>query len=242
MQSKTHYKRILLKISGEILSEDQFFGIKPEATLKTAHFIKDIRSSGLEVGIVIGGGNIFRGIRLKELGMERTPADQMGMLGTLINGIGLQQALVSIGCPTKLMTALECPKVAESYHWAKALEYLSSGHVVIFAGGTGNPYFSTDTAAAMRACEIHADILLKATKVDGIYNKDPLKYDDAKKYTRVTYTQILTEKLEIMDFTAVSMCMSNKIPIGVFNMHLLGQMPIAKILNDENLGTLVSTD
>lgn len=233
------YRRILLKISGEILIGEQPFGINKKASQRTAAAIKNIRSSGLEVAIVIGGGNIFRGISCKELGIARSPADQMGMLATLINGIALQQALAAIDCPAKVMTALECPRVAETYQWHKAQEYLNMGTVLIFVGGTGNPFFTTDTAAAMRASEIHADILLKATKVDGIYNKDPLKYSDAVKYHNITYSQVLAEKLEVMDATAVALCMSSKIPIFVFNMDMLGKQPIATILKHEE-GTLVN--
>lgn len=233
------YKRLLLKISGEMLMGRQPFGIDHEASLHIADAIKNIRLSGYEIGIVIGGGNIFRGINLKNLGMERTPADQMGMLSTLINGIALQQALAALGCPAKVLSALDCPMAVESYQWGKALDYFKSGNVVIFVGGTGNPYFTTDTAAAMRASEIHADILLKATKVNGIYNKDPLKYPDAHKYERITYSQILAEKLEVMDATAIALCMSNKIPIFVFNMHLLGRHPMGEILSQMKEGTLV---
>jgi uridylate kinase len=191
--------------------------------------------------LVIGGGNIFRGINLKNTGMERTPADQMGMLSTLINGIALQQSLEQVGCPTKLLSALECPKVAETYTWKNALKYLAAGNIAIFVGGTGNPYFTTDTAAALRASEIHANILLKATKVDGIYTKDPFKYPDAVKYTTLTYSKILADKLEVMDATAVALCRSNHIPILVFNMKLLEHPNFAEILKNP-LGTLVSED
>lgn len=232
------YKRVLLKLSGESLTSPQQFGITSEACAHIASAIKEIRDSGLEVAIVIGGGNIFRGINLKNSGMQRTPADQIGMLATLINGIALQQALEVIDCKALVMSALECPKVAASYNWSNALKALSSGTVLIFVGGTGNPYFTTDTAAAMRASEIHADILLKATKVDGIYNKDPHKYADAIKYNEISYSQILAEKLEVMDATATSLCMNNKIPIFVFNMKLLGTSKISKVLSQKQ-GTLV---
>lgn len=216
----------------------QKFGVSHEGCQEIAQAIKEMRGGGLEVGIVIGGGNIFRGVDLKEIGMERTPADQIGMLATLINGISLQQALKAIHCDALVMSALECPRIAESYNWHKAMEALASGKVVIFVGGTGNPYFTTDTAAALRASEIHADILLKATKVDGIYNKDPLKYSDAVKYDRMNYSQVLAEKLEVMDATAIALCMNNKIPILVFNMKLLVKHQIISVLA-ENKGTLV---
>lgn len=216
----------------------QKFGIAHDACLHIASSIKEMRNAGLEVGIVIGGGNIFRGINLKELGMQRTPADQIGMLATLMNGISLQQALVSIDCKAQVLSALECPKVAESYNWNLAMEALAKGNVLIFVGGTGNPYFTTDTAAALRANEIHADIFLKATKVDGIYNKDPLKYSDAILYDQITYSRVLAEKLEVIDATAIALCMNNKIPIFVFNMQLLGKQKILHVLS-ENKGTLV---
>lgn len=242
MKNLQPYKRILLKLSGEILLGEQSFGLNLEACRAIAKTIKDIRESGLEVAIVIGGGNIFRGINLKAMGMQRTPADQMGMLATLINGIGLQQALEASGCPSKMMTALECPRVAETYNWSKAQEYLSDGQTLIFVGGTGNPYFTTDTAAALRASEIEADIFLKATKVDGIFDKDPLKHPKAKKYDTLTYSQYLAEKLEVMDATSVALCMSSKIPILVFNMQLLEQGKIAEVLKNPHLGTILKGD
>lgn len=240
MKYKLGFKRVLIKLSGEILMGSQKFGLQQEACREVASALQEMRTAGLEVAVVIGGGNIFRGINLKAMGMERTPADHMGMLATLINGIALQQALVYVNCPAKVMSALECPKAADSYNWNRALEYIESGHVLIFAGGTGNPYFTTDTAAALRASEIHADILLKATKVDGIYNKDPIKYADAVKYDRMTYTQILTEKLEVMDATSIALCRSNKIPVFVFNMQNLGQGKILDILAHQKQGTLVA--
>lgn len=233
-----NYKRILLKLSGEILSGDQKFGIHGSACQEIASAIKKMQQEGFEIAIVIGGGNIFRGVNLKELGMHRTPADQIGMLATLMNGISLQQALEGMGCKARVMSALDCPKVAESYNWHLAMEYLSKGEILIFVGGTGNPYFTTDTAAALRANEIHADILMKATKVDGIYNKDPLKNRDAVKYDTLTYSKLLSEKLEVMDATAAALCMSNKLPIFVFNMSLLNQQPLTRILAEKK-GTLV---
>lgn len=234
------YQRILLKLSGETLMGSQPFGINQDACTSLAKAIKGMHDEGLEVAIVIGGGNIFRGIHLKELGMKRTPADQMGMLATIINGIALQQALESIGCQAKVLSALECPQAVESYNWSKALDYLSKGVILIFSGGTGNPYFTTDTAAALRASEIHADILLKATKVDGIYSKDPLKFSDAVKYDTVNYSQVLAEKLEIMDASSIALCRNNQIPIFVFNMLLLEKKPISAILSVPMQGTLVT--
>lgn len=233
-------KRVLLKLSGELLLGDQSFGIDPNACHQLAQNLKSIHTSGLQIALVIGGGNMFRGAQLKALGMERTPADQIGMLATLINGTALQQALIKIGCPAKVLTALDCPKVAESYHWGRALEYLESGQILIFVGGTGNPYFTTDTAAAMRASEIHADILLKATKVDGVYSKDPHKFPDAQRYDTISYQQFLAEKLEVMDATAIALCMSNKIPILVFHMQHLGKTAIQELLKPPAKGTLIS--
>lgn len=223
-----------------MLAGSQKFGITPEACLSTAQAIKALSTAGIQVAVVIGGGNIFRGISLATVGMERTPADQMGMLATLINGIALQESLKAIGCPTKIMSALECPRIVEPYKWSTALEYLNNETTLIFVGGTGNPYFTTDTAAAMRASEIGADALLKATKVDGIYNKDPLKYHDAVKYPTITYSQMLAEKLEVMDATAVALCRSSAIPILVFNMATLKDGQILTLLGQQNFGTLVT--
>lgn len=233
------HKRVLLKISGELLMGSQPFGIDPQACLTIAQSIKELRDSSVDVGIVVGGGNIFRGISLNALGVARTPADQMGMLATLMNGVALQQALEKIHCPAKVLSALECPRVAESYNWNLAKEYLSQRKVLIFVGGTGNPYFTTDSAAAMRACEIQADIFLKATKVDGIYNKDPIKHPEAVKYDKITYAQFLAEKLEVMDATAVALCQSNRLPILVFNMRLITEHKLIDVLHHQGQGTLV---
>lgn len=238
-KKKGPYKRVLLKLSGESLMGSHRFGISHEACQTVAKALKEMHTAGLEIAVVIGGGNIFRGIHLKEAGMARTPADQMGMLATLMNGIALQEALVNMYCKAKVMSALECPKVAEPYNWGKALEALTAGNILIFVGGTGSPYFTTDTAAALRASEIQADILLKATKVDGIYNKDPQKDPKAVKYDTISYSQILAEKLAVMDATSVALCRDNSIPILVFNMQLFYDHQITKVLN-QNLGTLVS--
>ncbi len=232
------YKRVLLKLSGEALTGSEKFGIGYEASLNIANSLKKLHSDGLQLALVIGGGNIFRGVNLKELGMQRTPADHIGMLSTLINGIALQQALESIGCPARVMTALECPKVAEPFNWTRAQDSLNKGEVLIFVGGTGNPYFTTDTAAALRASEIKADVLVKATKVDGIYDKDPLKFPDAVKYHTMGYSQILAQNLQVMDATSIALCMSNKIPIFVFNMKLLGKVSIDELIAKHE-GTLV---
>ncbi len=234
------YRRVLLKLSGETLLGSQTFGINHAACMEAANYLKRIHQAGIELGVVIGGGNIFRGIELKITGMPRTPADHMGMLATLFNGIALQQALMAQGVSVCVMSALECPKVAELYHWTKALDYLKAGTIVIFVGGTGNPYFTTDTAAALRSSEIGADVLLKATKVDGIFDKDPLKYPDAIKYDTISYSQILAEKLQVMDATAVALCRSSQIPIFVFNMRRLIQEPIEEVLTEVQRGTWVN--
>ncbi|MEI8365926.1 MAG: UMP kinase [Parachlamydiaceae bacterium] len=237
--TKPHYRRILLKLSGEMLTDTQTFGIHPRACHTLAKSIKAIRDTGVEIGIVIGGGNIFRGKDLESIGITRSPADLMGMLATLINGTALHEALENIGCPTKILTALECPKVADPYTWRAAMEILASGSVAIFVGGTGNPYFTTDTAAALRAAEIRADILFKATKVDGVYSKDPLKFPDAMRYDVLSYSQMLDEKLGVMDATAVALCRDNKIPIIVFNMHKLTSESASELLQKHS-GSLIS--
>lgn len=237
------FKRILLKISGECLQGHGAFGIEKDACEALAHSIKKLRDSQIEIGIVIGGGNIFRGLNLKETGMKATPADQMGMLATMINGVALQQALTRFGCPARVLSAIDCPKIVESYNWNHALKYLSEGEVLIFVGGTGNPYFTTDTAAAMRASEIEADILLKATKVDGIYTKDPFKHKDAIKYNSLSYSQFLAEKLAVMDATAITLCRNNKIPVFVFNMKLLENDIVTILKNKEmKFGSLIEGD
>lgn len=234
------YKRVLLKLSGEILMGDQPFGIHQEACERIATDLHKIHRAGFELGIVIGGGNIFRGIDLRKTGMPRTPADHMGMLATLLNGIALQQALLALDVPASVMSALECPKVAEPYNWTKALQYLKEKQVVIFVGGTGNPYFTTDTAAALRASEVEADVFIKATKVDGIYNKDPLKHKDAVKYSQISYSEVLAEKLQVVDATAVALCRANNIPMYVFHMQRLTDQSLEELLTQKQEGTWVS--
>ncbi len=234
------YKRILLKLSGEALAGPQPYGIHRQACLKYAKAIQALSLKGIQLALVIGGGNIFRGLAAATKGMQRTPADQIGMLATLMNAIALREALEEVQCPVQLMTALDCPKVAESYNWRTALEYLQSGQVLIFAGGTGHPYFSTDTTAALRAAEIQADALFKATKVDGVYDKDPIKYPDAVKYQQITHSQVLAEKLQVMDATAVALCRSSNMPILVFNMDKVSEEKVLTLLNEKNPGTLIS--
>lgn len=240
MGKKPIYQRVLLKLSGETLMGSQPFGIHQEACMQIANYLSHFHRAGIQLGVVIGGGNIFRGVNLRLMGMPRTPADHMGMLATLLNAIAVQQALMLCDVPVCVMSALECPKVAEPYNWTRALQHLEGGSVVLFAGGTGNPYFTTDTAAALRASEIGADVLLKATKVDGIYNKDPLKYPDAIKYETISYSQVLAEKLQVMDATAVALCRSSQIPIFVFNMRRLIEEPLEEVLTQVHKGTWVS--
>lgn len=218
------------------------FGINQEACYSVATSLKKLQDTELEVALVIGGGNIFRGIHLTTSGIKRTPADHMGMLATMINGIALKDALQALGCKVRVMSALDCPKVVESYNWEKAQEALQGGTILIFVGGTSNPYFTTDTAAALRANEIEADILLKATKVDGIFNKDPQKNPDATKYDMMSYSQVLNEKLEVMDATAIALCRKNKLPILVFNMETLMNHQLLDLLQNPEKGTLVTSE
>lgn len=233
------YKRILLKLSGEsLVSENSRMGVEIEACKKIATSIKKAHELQTKIGIVIGGGNFVRGhTYCQELKMSKAKADQVGMLATLMNGITLQKALLNAGCPTKLMSAFPCGAIAEIFNLDLALKYLEDGQIVIFAGGTGNPFFTTDTAASLRACEIEADVLLKATKVDGIYNKDPKTNLDAKKYDQLTYNQVLDSDLKIMDATAISLCREHKIPIVVFNMYQ--ENNIADVVQKKPCGTLV---
>lgn len=231
------YKRVLLKLSGEALMGDQKFGVDLEACRQIALQVKQIGELGVQVGVVIGGGNIFRGVRGTVSGMERTPADHIGMLATIINGISLQQAFEQVKCESRIMSAIACDVMAESYSWKQALSYLESGIVLLFVGGTGNPYFTTDSAAALRALEIDAKILLKATKVDGIYDKDPHKYTDAVKYDRVTYSEVLANNLQVMDATAVALCRENSLPISVFN--IFSKDALIQVVNREPIGTFV---
>lgn len=231
------YKRILLKISGEAMMGDKGYGIDYSTVDFIAKEIKDTVSRGVEVAIVIGGGNIFRGVEASIEGIERASADYMGMLATVINALALQNSLEKHGIPTRVQSAIEMKELTEPYIRRKAIRHLEKGRAVIFAAGTGNPYFTTDTAAALRAMEIGADVILKATKVDGIYSSDPIKDPTAKKYTTVTYIDMLKRSLGIMDSTAVSLCMDNNLPIVVFNLRDKGN--IRKIIEGKKIGTLV---
>lgn len=231
------YKRILLKISGEAMMGDQAYGVDPATVDFIAKEIKDAVSMGVEVAIVIGGGNIFRGVEASMKGIERASADYMGMLATVINALALQNYLEKYGVPTRVQSAIEMKELAEPYIRRKAIRHLEKGRTVIFAAGTGNPYFTTDTAASLRAMEIDAEVILKATKVDGVYSSDPVKDPTAKKYHTVTYIDVLKKGLSIMDSTAISLCMDNNLPIVVFN--LRGKKSIRKIIEGKKIGTLV---
>jgi len=231
-------KRILLKISGEMLRGSAPYGIEIEGVMRVAQALELMRNDGWQVGVVVGGGNICRGLQMSQFGVERTAADQMGMLATLMNGLALKQALKSLQVPARLMTGLECPQVAERFQAEKAIHALEEGEVVIFVGGTGNPYFTTDTAAALRANEIHANLLVKATKVDGVFDRDPKKFTDAKKLPEIQYSDYLAHNLGVLDATAVALCMGSRLPIFVFNMSLLGKMSLQAIL-DEKKGSFI---
>ncbi|MEI8348190.1 MAG: UMP kinase [Pseudomonadota bacterium] len=232
------YKRILLKLSGEALAGKVGSGISPEILTALAQEIKEIHQLGLELALVIGGGNIHRGVAGATKGMDRTTSDHMGMLATVINSLAFQDALERIGVSTRVLSAIEMNKICEPYIRRRAIRHLEKKRVVIFAAGTGNPYFTTDTAAALRANEIDAKILMKATKVDGVYDRDPQLYSDAKKYERLVYMDVLKQGLKVMDAAAVSLCMENNIDIIVFN--LLNPGNIKRIVNGETIGTLVT--
>ena len=232
------YKRALLKLSGEALMGEQQFGVDPAVATRIARDIGDVQQLGVETAIVIGGGNIFRGLAASARGMDRATADYMGMLATVINALALQDALEAQGIHTRVVTAIEMRAVAEPFIRRRAIRHLEKGRVVIFAAGTGNPYFTTDTAAALRAMEIKADVILKGTKVDGIYSADPMIDAQATKYTTISYLQVLERQLKVMDTTAISLCMDNKLPIVVFNLRQPGN--IRRVVLGESIGTTVS--
>src|SRR5215204_2010183 len=238
MPSPPTYKRILLKLSGEALMGEHQFGIDPNVTSSIAADIAEIRALGVEVGIVIGGGNIFRGVAASAKGMDRATGDYMGMLATVINGLAMQDALEQHGILTRVVTAIEMPAVAEPFIRRRAIRHLEKGRVVIFAAGTGNPYFTTDTAAALRAMEMKADVILKGTKVDGIYTADPMLDPHATKFQEISYLQVLERQLKVMDTTAISLCMDNKLPIVVFNLRQPGN--IRKVVLGEPIGSIVT--
>lgn len=232
------YKRVLLKLSGESLMGDKQFGIDNARLTKYAEQIKEITDLGVELGIVIGGGNIFRGVQAEEGGMDRTHGDYMGMLATMINAMALQSALETAGIDSRLLSAIEMKEIAEPYVRRRAVRHLEKGRVVIFGAGTGNPYFTTDSAASLRAIEINADVIIKGTRVDGIYTKDPEKDPTAEKYDSISFDDVYSNGLNVMDMTAFTLCKENELPIIVFNINIEGNLK--RIIMGESVGTIVA--
>jgi len=231
------YKRILLKLSGEVLAGGASFGINADRVQELAHETAEVALAGVQVGVVVGGGNIFRGVAAAAQKMDRVTADHMGMLATVINSLAFSDALEQIGVPTRVMSAIEMHQVAEPYIRRRAIRHLEKGRIVIFAAGTSNPYFSTDTAATLRALEIKADVIAKATRVDGVYDKDPLKFSDAVRFDEVSYLEVLSRGLGVMDASAVAMCRDNQLPILVFNLNTTGN--IMRVSMGEPIGTVI---
>jgi uridylate kinase len=231
------YRRILLKLSGEALAGDQEFGISADVVRFVAGEVQEVQRLGVQIGMVIGGGNIFRGVVASAQGMDRSSADYVGMLATVMNGLALQDALEKLGVDTRVQTAIEMREVAEPFIRRRALRHIEKGRVVIFVGGTGNPYFTTDTAAALRAMEINADVVFKATKVDGVYTADPKTDPTAQKFEELSYIEVLSRRLKVMDSTAISLCMDNRFPIVVFNLQEKGRL--RRLVLGERVGTLV---
>lgn len=240
MGSDYKYRRVLLKLSGEALMGETGYGIDPKVVEELAIQIKEIVDDGIELAITVGGGNIFRGLAGSAEGMDRAQADYIGMLATCMNALALQDAFERHGILTRVMSAIEMRQVSEPYIRRRAIHHLEKGYVVIFAAGTGNPYFTTDTTAALRACEINAECLMKATKVDGIYDDDPMKNPEAKRFETISYLDVLSKELHVMDSTATSLCMDNNLPILVFDLTVPGN--ISRILKGENIGTTVVSD
>ena len=232
------YKRILLKVTGEVFAGPQNFGIDGKTIKAFAQELKEVKEMGCDLAMVVGGGNIFRGAVASEIGMDRASADTMGMLATVINSLALQDALEHLGVSTRVLSAIEMRQVAEPYIRRRATRHLEKGRVVIFAGGTGNPYFTTDTTASLRAMEVGAEVILKATKVEGVFDADPFKYSGAIKFEELTYIEVLNRELKVMDSTAISLCMDNNLPIIVFNLMEKGN--IKRVVSGEAIGTLVS--
>lgn len=233
------YKRVLLKLSGEAFADpEQGFGIDPAPVTSLAKQLAEVQSSGIEIAVVVGGGNIFRGSQAAAMGMERARADYMGMLATVINALALQDALGQVGAECRVQSAISMQEVAEPFIRGRALRHLERGMIVIFAGGTGNPYFSTDTAASVRALEVGAEALLKGTKVDGVYDKDPKRFQDAIRFDELEYIEVLNRKLSVMDSTAISLCMDNRLPIIVFDLSTDGN--IKRVVSGQNVGTRVA--
>ena len=231
------YQRILLKLSGESLAGGASFGIDADKVQELAREVADVAAAGVQVGVVVGGGNIFRGVAAAAKKIDRVTADHMGMLATVINSLAFSDALEQLGIQTRVMSAIEMRQVAEPYIRRRAIRHLEKGRIVIFAAGTSNPYFSTDTAATLRALEIKADVIAKATRVDGVYDKDPLKFPDAVKYPEITYLDVLAQGLGVMDATAVAMCRDNKLPIIVFNLNITGN--IMRMAMADTIGTVI---
>ena len=239
-QAKAHYSRILVKLSGEALMGGGDYGIDPAVIKRIAGELSDIVQMGVQVAVVIGGGNIFRGAGLARAGMDRVTADHMGMLATVMNALAMQDALESLGMHARVMSAIRINEVCEDYIRRRAMRHLEKGRVVIFAAGTGNPFFTTDTAAALRAIEINADVLLKATKVNGVYSDDPVKDPTATRYAQLTFDKVLADKLNVMDATAIVMCRDNHLPLRVFNLNNPGDL--TRIVRGEDVGTVVTFD
>jgi uridylate kinase len=237
IKEKAVYKRVLLKLSGESLLGKQDFGIDPDVANSIAEEIKSLSDLHVQIGVVVGGGNIFRGLEAETKGIERATADYMGMLGTVINSLALQSALERCGIPTRVQTAIQMHEIAEPFIRRRALRHLEKGRVVIFAGGTGNPYFTTDTAASLRAMEIKADVIMKATKVDGVYDSDPVKNKSAIMFKKIRYIDVLTKNLKVMDATAISLCRDNQLPIIVFNLQKKGN--VRKAICGDQIGTYI---
>ena len=231
------YKRILLKLSGEALAGGATFGIDAERVKELGREVSDVAAAGVQVGVVVGGGNIFRGVAAAAQKMDRVTADQMGMLATVINSLALSDAMEQMGVPTRVMTAIEMRQLAEPYIRRRAIRHLEKGRIVIFAAGTSNPYFSTDTAATLRALEIKAEVIAKATRVDGVYDQDPLKFPAAVKYGEISYLEVLSQRLGVMDATSIAMCRDNKLPIIVFNLNTPGN--IMRMSMGEPIGTVI---
>ena len=236
--AKPLYSRILLKLSGEILAGDKGFGIDPGKASYLANEVKSIYNLGTSIGLIIGAGNIFRGMDASSRGMDRVTGDYLGMLATIMNAISVQDALENINCETRTLSAINVSQIAEPYIRRRAIRHLEKGRIVIISGGTGNPFFTTDSAAALRAKELGADIVLKGTKVDGVYDKDPMKFKDAEKFNNVTYSEVLNKNLRVMDLTAITLCKENNLPIQVFNINNSGDLK--ELVCGGKLGTLVS--
>jgi len=234
---ETAYQRVLLKLSGEVLAGEEGFGIDPAKATQLAVEVKSIHDLGIDIGLVIGAGNIFRGMQAAAKGMQRVTGDYLGMLATIMNAICVQDALENLGTVTRTLSAITVAQIAEPYIRRRAIRHLEKGRIVVVAGGTGNPYFTTDTAAALRATELGAEVLIKGTKVDGVYDKDPLVHSDAIKYDRVSYKEAIQKELRIMDMTAISLCKENSLPIKVFNINRSGDLK--KLILGEPIGTLV---